>query len=127
MAFELANIPYHFDSAYASAIGHMTAEAETGKQLLCPSHLLHLNHQGKPLWYNGSLYRLKRVQKAHRIWMNPVVWAPDTGAWAGTNCMLNVEEDGGPQSLSDGGWDQVYNSSVSLAKQLNAQYDMLII
>ena len=127
MAFELANIPYHFDDAYASAIGHVSTDLESSKLLLCPSHILHLDHEGKPLWYNGSLYHRKRVPKKERVWMSPVVWAPDTGTWDGTRCMLDLEKDGGPRPLSDGGYDLIYQDSVMFAEQLNAKHDDLII
>ncbi|DBA98760.1 hypothetical protein WJX77_012685 [Trebouxia sp. C0004] len=127
MAFELAKIPYFFDDVYASAIGHVTKSSTDQKPLLCPSHLLHLDYQGKPLWYNGSLYRSKKVPKPQRLWMNPVVWAPDTGVWDGTSCMLEVEEHGGPRDMSDGGWDKVYTDTVHIATQWNAKCDTLII
>ncbi|KAL0032764.1 hypothetical protein WJX79_008758 [Trebouxia sp. C0005] len=127
MAFELAKIPYFFDDVYASAIGHVTKSSTDQKPLLCPSHLLHLDHQGKPLWYNGSLYRSKRAPKPQRLWMNPVVWAPDTGVWDGTNCMLEVEEHGGPHEMSDGGWDKVYKDTVQIATQWDAKYDTIIV
>ncbi len=127
MAFELAKIPYFFDDVYASAIGHVTKSSTDQKPLLCPSHLLHLDHQGKPLWYNGSLYRSKRAPKPQRLWMNPVVWAPDTGVWDGTNCMLKVEEHGGPRDMSDGGWDKVYKDTVQVATEWDAKYDTIII
>ena len=127
MAFELAKIPYYFDDAYASAIGHISVASNNDKILLCPSHLLHLDHQGKPLWYNGSLFKNKKVQKHVRQWMDPVVWAPDTGNWDGFACMTEVEEHGGPKPMSDGGYDKVYNNTVKMATKWDAKYDALII
>ena len=127
MAFELAKIPYHFDPVYASAIGHVTKAPITGTILLCPSHLLHLDHEANPMWYNGSLFRGKRAPKSQRQWMNPVVWAPDTGSWDGTACMLEVEQHGGARPMSDGGWDKVYSELVQVATTWDAKYDGLII
>ncbi|KAL0046339.1 hypothetical protein WJX82_009686 [Trebouxia sp. C0006] len=88
MAFELAKIPYFFDDVYASAIGHVTKSSTDQKPLLCPSHLLHLDHQG---------------------------------VWDGTNCMLQVEEHGGPRDMSDGGWDKVYKDTVQIATEWDAK------
>ena len=127
MALELAGIPYHFDNAYASAIGHLSMALPTNKLLLCPSHLLHLDHHGRPLWYNGSLYRSKREAKQDRRWMDPVVWAVDTGNWDGNACMVNIEEHGGAKFLSDGGYQKVYQATKEIAAQWDAKYDALIV
>ncbi len=127
MAFELAKVPYFFDDVYASAIGHVTKAGGSNKPLLCPSHILHLDHDGKPFWYNGSLYRSKRAPKSQRHWMNPAFWAPDTGKWDGVACMLEVEEHGGPRPMSEGGWDEVYSAAVQVAEQWDSKYDALVI
>lgn len=130
MAFELASISYHFDSAYGSAIGNVTMEAGTGNTMVCPCHILHLDHSGKPFWYNGSLFRNKRASKADRQWMYPQVWAADTGIWEGVfssmACMRDSESHGGPHALSEGGYDAVYKQMVEAAKQTDFNFNALI-
>lgn len=96
MAFELASIPYMFCGDYASGIGHVHIDAQ-GEAELCPMHLLHLDHSGKPFWWNGSLYAFKGEQKRARLWLQPSSWAASTGVYdilcmreikTRTQCML---------------------------------------
>ena len=130
MAFELASIPYYFDSAYASAIGNVTLEAGTGQTMVCPCHILHLDQSGKPFWYNGSLFRNKRASKTDRQWMYPQIWAADTGSWEGVfssmACMRGTEGHGAPKALSEGGYVAIYKQMVEVAKQTDFNFDALI-
>ena len=129
MAFELAKVPYHFEDGYGSAIGHATNDdSETGRVKLCPSQVLHLGSDGKPLWYNGSLYRNKHLPKDAREWMKPTVWAKDTGKWqmANAGCMLNVSKEDGLHYLMDTWSGQTCDALQQIAMQLNAKYDGLL-
>ena len=122
MAFELAGIPYFYDNVYASAIGHITKDGDSGQDKLCPSHILHLDNTGRPFWYNGSLYLNKKDKKADRKWMHPTVWALASGKWLGGVCLLQPDA----HALSDGGYDIVYQQMVQAAEQANADVDALI-
>ena len=129
MAFELAGIPYHFDTAYASALGHATEEAN-GDVRLCPGgghmHILHLDHTGKPLWYNASLFRDKYAQKNLKQWIHPGVWAVDTGKWViniADDCMLSVK----PHAMSEGELDNLQQVLVNEAAEKDFEIDDLIV
>lgn len=120
MACELIGIPYTYVEGYASAIGNVTLDDMTRQTMLCPCHLLHLDHRGKPLWYNGSLYRNKHVEKASQQWFQPMVWAKDTGRWRHVHCMLDVDAHGGAHNLSEAGIDVLYERMVQEAVTVNA-------
>ena len=125
MAFELAGIPYFFDKDYAAAIGNTTLAVRTGRIMFCPCHLLHLDRAGKPFWYNGSLFKSKKEQKGYREWLNPQVWAKDTGKWQ-ADCMLDAERHAGLHAMSQGGYDSVYDNIVQEALIVDAVHDELI-
>ena len=130
MAFELAGIPYHYDTVYASAIGHATQEEASDNIRLCANeglmHILHLDHTGKPLWYNASLFKDKHAAKAAKQWIHPEVWAADTGKWESVNgyndCMLQVE----PHAFSEGGLDKVQQAVLDEARERDLEFDDLI-
>lgn len=126
MACELATIPYYFIGGYASAVGHVRQDAPRGR-MLCevPMHLLHLDHRGKPFWFNGSLYRDKNAQKEKKVWLNPQLWAADTGQWD-LDCLLNIDAHGGVHDLSEDGYVKVYQDTVQEAKRTNAAFNSLI-
>ena len=81
LAFELAELAYHFVPGYAGAIGtHTTID---GRDDFCSEHPLHMiagphPHQQRPAWFNGSL----RTDKMHGLLdlIAPNVWATD-GQW----------------------------------------------
>lgn len=135
MAFELAGIPYHFDNVYTSAIGHVTQEAGTDRTFVCQTggfmHILHLDHSGKPLWYNTSLFRDKNKGKAFKQWVAPEVWAADSsGPWlfpkgSEADCML-ITDPKDVHALSDGGFDVLHQQIVAEAQQTDRQFDSLI-
>lgn len=125
MAFELAGIPYFFDKGYAAAIGNISIDADTGKRMLCPSHLLHLDHAGKPLWYNGSLFKDKKVLKWQREWFSPQVWAASSDKWH-NDCMLEIESHGGTHAMSAEAYGKTYESSVQEAMRTDRLFDDLI-
>ena len=126
MAFELAGVPYRFSDGYSSSIGHTTVDHETGEVKLCSTHALHLGWDGKPLWYNGSLYRNKHAHKGHKEWLSPTVWAEDTGKWLDAECMLNVNKSNGLHHLTDSKMHQIHQSLQQKAMQINAAYDHIL-
>ncbi|UZJ57608.1 hypothetical protein CBS101457_006928 [Exobasidium rhododendri] len=82
LAFELAQIPYHFVSHYAGAIG--SEEATHGKGF-CSEHPLHFFDKeedesalGKPAWFNGGFLDVKKQSKDRYI--NATAWAMK-GEW----------------------------------------------
>ncbi|CEQ38791.1 SPOSA6832_00239, partial [Sporobolomyces salmonicolor] len=86
MAFELCGIPYHMDKEYAAIIGQLThpdTKSHSIDSFIQSDHLFHLDHsmldslsstllltrrdltilatvaEGKPLWWNGSLFMVR--------------------------------------------------------------------
>lgn len=63
MAFELAGIPYHMDEEYAAIIGQLThpdSKSHSIDSFIQSDHLFHLDHRGRPLWWNGSLFMVSK-------------------------------------------------------------------
>ncbi|GAA5870381.1 hypothetical protein JCM16303_001981 [Sporobolomyces ruberrimus] len=82
MAFELAGIPYHMDSEYAAIIGQLThsdTKSHSIDSFIQSDHLFHLDHRGKPLWWNGSAFQEKRVKD--RGYLIATHWAPGSVDW----------------------------------------------
>ncbi|GAA6002720.1 hypothetical protein JCM10207_007643 [Rhodosporidiobolus poonsookiae] len=82
MAFELAGIPYHMDREYAGIIGQLThtdTKSHSIDSFIQSDHLFHLDHRGRPLWWNGSLFQEKRVKD--RGYLIATHWAPGTVDW----------------------------------------------
>ncbi|GAA5934507.1 hypothetical protein JCM10213_002000 [Rhodosporidiobolus nylandii] len=82
MAFELAQLPYHLDREYAGIIGQLThpdTKSTSIDSFIQSDHLFHLDHRGKPLWWNGSLFQEKRVKD--RGYLIATHWAPGTVDW----------------------------------------------
>ncbi|GAA6013259.1 hypothetical protein JCM11491_006333 [Sporobolomyces phaffii] len=82
MAFELAGIPYHMDREYAAIIGQLThpdTKSHSIDSFIQSDHLFHLDHRGKPLWWNGSLFMEKRVKD--RGYLIATHWAPGSVDW----------------------------------------------
>ncbi|KAI5479396.1 alpha-mannosyltransferase, glycosyltransferase family 71 protein [Pseudohyphozyma bogoriensis] len=96
MGFELGQIPYHFDVPYASIIGQLTHpdhKAHSIASQICSDHLFHLDHKGRPLWFNGSLFQEKRVKDngwflATHWAYGTVMWECDPEPW----CMVGIGE-----------------------------------
>ncbi|KAG0001506.1 hypothetical protein BGZ80_002107 [Entomortierella chlamydospora] len=57
IGFEMVQEPYAFMRNYAGAIGELRPD---NAQSVCGA-LLHQDHQGNPLWWNGGLYRNKNA------------------------------------------------------------------
>ncbi|GAA5925201.1 hypothetical protein JCM3775_006395 [Rhodotorula graminis] len=84
MAFELSGLPYHLDREYAGIIGQLThpdTKAHSIDTFIQSDHLFHLDHRGRPLWWNGSLFQEKRVKD--RGYLIATHWSPGTTDW---NC-----------------------------------------
>ncbi|GAA5922905.1 uncharacterized protein JCM15063_003461 [Sporobolomyces koalae] len=82
MAFELAGIPYHMDQEYAAIIGQLThpdTKSHSIDSFIQSDHLFHLDHKGRPLWWNGSLFMEKRVKD--RGYLIATHWAPGSVDW----------------------------------------------
>ncbi|GAA6058680.1 hypothetical protein JCM10212_003368 [Sporobolomyces blumeae] len=82
MAFELAGIPYHMDREYAAIIGQLThpdTKSHSIDSFIQSDHLFHLDHKGRPLWWNGSLFMEKRVKD--RGYLIATHWAPGSVDW----------------------------------------------
>ncbi|GAA5888867.1 hypothetical protein JCM6882_002883 [Rhodosporidiobolus microsporus] len=82
MAFELCGLPYHMDREYAGIIGQLThpdTKSHSIDSFIQSDHLFHLDHRGKPLWWNGSLFQEKRVKD--RGYLIATHWAPGTVDW----------------------------------------------
>ncbi|GAA5988572.1 hypothetical protein JCM11641_004607 [Rhodosporidiobolus odoratus] len=82
MAFELMGLPYHMDKEYAGIIGQLThpdTKSHSIDSFIQSDHLFHLDHRGKPLWWNGSLFQEKRVKD--RGYLIATHWAPGTVDW----------------------------------------------
>ncbi|GAA5858776.1 hypothetical protein JCM8547_004983 [Rhodosporidiobolus lusitaniae] len=82
MAFELVGLPYHMDREYAGIIGQLThpdTKSHSIDSFIQSDHLFHLDHRGKPLWWNGSLFQEKRVKD--RGYLIATHWAPGTVDW----------------------------------------------
>lgn len=125
MAFELAGIPYLFCGDYASGIGHVHIDPQ-GAPELCPMHLLHLDHDGKPFWWNGSLYAHKKEQKKSRTWLQPSSWAASTGTYD-LVCMRDFQTKNAVHETSEDGYDKLYNDFKAEAIRVNSVFDDLII
>ncbi|GAA5835395.1 hypothetical protein JCM3766R1_004774 [Sporobolomyces carnicolor] len=90
MAFELAGIPYHMDEEYAAIIGQLThpdSKSHSIDSFIQSDHLFHLDHRGRPLWWNGSLFMEKRVKDRGYLiathWARGSVdWICDTEPWS---------------------------------------------
>ncbi|GAA5871926.1 hypothetical protein JCM3774_000730 [Rhodotorula dairenensis] len=82
MAFELCGLPYHLDKEYAGIIGQLTHadhKSHSIDSFIQSDHLFHLDHRGKPLWWNGSLFQEKRVKD--RGYLIATHWSPGTTDW----------------------------------------------
>ncbi|BGP21339.1 alpha-mannosyltransferase, glycosyltransferase family 71 protein [Rhodotorula toruloides] len=82
MAFELCGLPYHLDREYAGIIGQLThtdTKSHSIDTFIQSDHLFHLDHKGRPLWWNGSLFQEKRVKD--RGYLIATHWAPGTVDW----------------------------------------------
>ncbi|GAA5820505.1 hypothetical protein JCM3770_002278 [Rhodotorula araucariae] len=82
MAFELLGLPYHLDREYAGIIGQLThpdTKAHSIDTFIQSDHLFHLDHRGRPLWWNGSLFQEKRVKD--RGYLIATHWSPGTVDW----------------------------------------------
>ncbi|KAL8277398.1 hypothetical protein RQP46_010238 [Phenoliferia psychrophenolica] len=131
MAFELAQIPYHFDPPFAALIGQLThpdSKAHSIESRICSDHHFHLCPKGKPFWFNGSLRQEKRV--INNGWFFATHWAYGTGDWRAEFepwCMASIrEKDVFRLSESPERFDLVLQHMIGTAMHWEAQFPQLI-
>ncbi|KAA6410048.1 MAG: hypothetical protein FRX48_06662 [Lasallia pustulata] len=66
IAAELSNTPYHFNPEYAGKLGVLRNNLKN-EQSVCGVHLLHLDSNRNPLWFNFSLRKNKGLEGSREM------------------------------------------------------------
>lgn len=143
---ELTQTPYHFSTPYASIAGTPTRSLSgphSHTLSICSDHLFHLDHLGRPFWFNGSLFREKREKD--KGWFLPTHWAEGNGDWdadaepwcseslpsSSNRTNTNDEAVRGVRdvelrSLTVGGYDRVLTDMIGMAASWEAKFPELV-
>jgi len=130
IGFELVGIPYTFDSPeYAPMIGQLTypdGQAHSINTQICSDHMLHLDLNKKPLWFNGGLFQEKG--KKDKGFFFATHWVRGTADWwcdPQPWCMRSFLE-GDIHKISDDGLDNLLNHMIGTAAYWESQFPTLI-